>query len=203
MPSPTARIRIVLPAVLAGAVLSGCQPARPGVFDAPALLSAKKAIVLPFTDAPGVQGKGSGQVVGGSVLTELFALGRYEIANLTPDGLREALAKTGYAADDCYDPIVAAAVGRQFNADIVVAGELTHYRTQQEDSSTAVLIVSGGGTKITQWVSMNLRIIRAEDAKTIYAGSGTASSAEGYSPAAQQASNKALALLKDLFQRGR
>lgn len=187
------------------AAMPACDSRRPALLDGPSLLSARRAAVLPLTDAPGnpTEVAGSGPVVADVVLNELLRLGKYEISNLTAEKLEEAAGKAGYAVADGYDPVVAAAFGRELGVDVVVIGEVTHYGAQQEQYQTSVSYYSGGETKTFQWVGLNVRIVRAADGKTIYAGSGAASSNKEYSAAAKDAAAKALAALKDFLQRGK
>jgi len=178
------------------ALLAGCEPARPLLFDAESLTAARRVVVLPLADAPGPQGTGTGRAVVGVIVGELVEMGRFDVINVTDESLQEALEATGYSLADRYDPSVASAVGKQMGADLVVSGEVVHYAAQKEHSSTAVLITSGGQTETTHWVSLSLRIVRSGEAQIVYAGEGTASSKEGYTPAAVAAAGAAMASLR-------
>lgn len=201
--SPRNSRRALLGAALAaGAIaLTGCQAARSPLFDPEALAAARRVIVLPMVDAPGADGAGSGKVVPGVLVTELVQMGRFSVIEVSPEKFKQALARSGYAAGDCYDPAVSAALGKELAVDAVVCGEITHYGTQKEHSSTTVLIVAGGGTQTTHWVSLNLRIVKAGEGKIIYVGSGTASSKEGYAPAVRSAAQQATESLRRLIKR--
>jgi curli biogenesis system outer membrane secretion channel CsgG len=187
-------------AVVAAILSAGCEPARPPLFDAEALRAIQRMVVLPLADAPGDKSSGSGKVARGVLVTELLQAGRFKLVSLSEEEFQAALKKVGYVAEDSYDSAMAAAVAKEMQADAVLVGELPHYGTQQEQASTAVLIVAGGRTETTHWVSVSIRIIRASDAKIIYTGSGTASAKEGYSPAAQAACRQALAALTHLLK---
>ncbi len=171
--------------------LAGCQPPRPALFDADALTAARRLIVLPLVDAPGPEGKGSGRVVSGAIIADLLRMGRFDIVNIPRKKLMSALEKTGYALQDCYDPVVAAAVGKELNADAVVCGELTHYGTEKEHSTTYIMIAGGGQTDTRHWASLNLRIVSPADGSIIYNGTGNASSKEGYTSAIRSAVRQA------------
>ncbi len=191
--------RLWLAGMVAAGLLAGCDPDASGVFDAEALCSVGRVVVLPLGDAPGQDGAGSGAVGRGAALTELVQVGKYRVVDASDARLRAAVAETGYLIEDCYDPPVAAAVGARLQADAAVTGELIHYGKQQELVSTTITYVSGSKTETTHWVSLNLRIMRSADGKILYTGIGTASSKEGYSPACAEASRRALAPLKGLL----
>lgn len=195
------RKRLIRPMMLAGVLpalcaLAGCAPARPPLFDAEALAQADRVIVLPLADGPGPKANGSGKVLRGAVIRELLHMPDLGVINLTDENLQALLQKLGYAVQDCYDPMVAAEVARALDADTVVTGEITHYDTQQEQARTTVIIVTGGGTDTTHWVSANVRLIRAKDAKIIYTGTGTASHTEGYTQAASSVAKRSFASLR-------
>lgn len=185
--------------VVLTAAAQGCVPPTPTLYDPDALLAAKRVSVLPLADGPGPSGKSSARVVAGVVLGQIVNLGRYSVVTVSEDQLQAALKSTNLAAEDCYDPAVAAALGRELGADMVVTGGLPHFGTQQEMSSTAVLVVAGGGTNTTHWVCLNLRLVRCSDGKVVYTGFGTASSPQGYAPAAADACRQATLALKFLL----
>ena len=194
--------QVGLMAILAAAgVLAGCEPVKPALFDAEALRSARRLVVLPLADAPGPEGARSGRIGGGAAMAELVKMGSYRVIDLPPDELKAALAKTGYGLADRYDPAVAAAVAKTLGADAAVAGEITHYGTQKEQTAATVTYVSSSKTVTTHWVSLSLRIVRADDARIIYTGTGTASAKESYSPACDAACAQALAALKHLLKK--
>ena len=194
-------------ALLAGALavaavaMTGCQAADSPLFDADAIAAARSVIVLPMVDAPGAEGTGSGKVVSGVLMAELVQMGRFNVVHIPREKFEQALARSGYSASDCYDPAVSAGLGKELAADAVVCGEITHYGTQKEHSSTAVLVVASGGTKTTHWVSLNLRMVKAGEGRIIYVGSGTASSKEGYTAAVASAAKQATASLRRLITR--
>ena len=197
-----ARRALLAGALAVGAVaMTGCQPADSPLFDGDAIAAARSVIVLPMVDAPGNEGAGSGKVTAGVLMAELVQMGRFNVIHVAPEKLKEALARSGYSASDCYDPAVSAALGKELAADAVVCGEITHYGTQKEHSSTAVFIVAGGGTQTTHWVSLNLRMVKAGEGRIIYVGSGTASSKEGYTAAVASAAEQAIASLRRLITR--
>jgi len=117
------------------------------------------------------------------------------VVNLSETKLAETLKKSGLDIVDAYDPEVAAEIAREFKADTAVTGQLLHYTIQREVSSTTVVIITGGETKVTHWVSVSLRLVNAADGKIIYTGTGTAQDPEGFTNAASQAVKQALASL--------
>lgn len=191
------RRRVMLCGAAAAALTAaGCAPPRPALFDAQALAHADRLIVLPLADGPGPKAKGSGAVLRGAAIRELLHMPDVGVLNVTDDQLQETLTKLGFAVQDCYDPAVAAEVGRALGVDAVVTGEVTHYDTQQEQAQTTVMIVTGGGTDTIHWVSAALRVVRSKDGRIIYTGRGCASHPEGYTQAAQTVCKQALASLK-------
>ena len=177
---------LVAAAGLIALVLGGCAGA-PVLESAADLAGITSVIVLPIVDAPGPAAKGSGRVVTGEIIGELVRMGRYNVIHVPQKKLDEAIAATGYALSDCYDPAVAGALAKQLKADAAVCGALTHYGTQKEHSATTVLITSGGGTAVTHWVGLNLRLVTAGYGKTVYTGAGWGQSKEGYTAPIKQA----------------
>ena len=189
----------VLAGVVAAALAAGCEPIKPKLFDAAALLAARSAVVLPLTDAPGAQAEGSGKVLRGIAITQLFETGRMRIIDVPIDKFESMVKSAGYDVQDCYDPTVAAAVARQAGADIAFSGELSHYATQKEYSATAVMVVAGGGTSTRHLVGVSMRVVRASDGKIIYTGTGAAGNLEGYNKALIEAYKQSIAALKHLL----
>ncbi|MBL7132535.1 MAG: hypothetical protein ISS78_00420 [Phycisphaerae bacterium] len=189
----------VLAGLVAAALAAGCEPLRPTLFDAEALLAARRAVVLPLADAPGAQAVGSGKLLRGIAITQLFETGGMRIIDVPIDKFESMVKSAGYDVQDCYDPTVAAAVARQAGADIAFSGELSHYATQKEYSATAVMVVAGGGTSTRHLVGVSLRVVRASDGKIIYTGTGAAGDMEGYNKALNEACKQSLAALKHLL----
>jgi hypothetical protein len=173
----------------------GCEPPRPKLFDTDALRAAGTVLVLPLADAPSEEATGSGAAFRGTIEQSLLNDCNLNVINLSETKLAEALKKTGLDIVDCYDPAVATEIAREFKADLAVTGELLHYTIQREMSNTTVVIITGGETKVTHWVSVSLRLVNASDGKIIYTGAGTAQDPEGFTNAASQAVKQALASL--------
>jgi len=186
----------VLAGMVAAALAVGCEPIRPKLFDAEALLAARSTVVLPLADAPGPQAVGSGKLLRGVAISQLFETGGLRIIDVPIDKFESMVKSAGYDVQDCYDPTVAAAVAKQAGADIAFSGELSHYATQKEYSATAVMVVAGGGTSTRHLVGVSLRVVRASDAKIIYTGTGAAGDLEGYNKALSEACKQSLDSLK-------
>ncbi len=187
---------VVLAGLVVVALVAGCEPVRPKLFDEEALLAARSAVVLPLADAPGSQAVGSGKLLRGIAITQLFETGGLRIIDVPIDKFESMVKSAGYDVQDCYDPTVAAAVAKQAGADIALSGELSHYATQKEYSASAVLVVASGGTSTRHLVGVSLRVVRASDAKIIYTGTGAAGDLEGYNKALSEACKQSLASLK-------
>ena len=186
----------VLAGMVAAVLAVGCEPIRPKLFDAEALLAARSTVVLPLADAPGPQAVGSGKLLRGIAITQLFETGGLRIIDVPIDKFESMVKSAGYDVQDCYDPTVAAAVAKQAGADIALSGEFSHYATQKEYSATTVMVVGAGGTATRHMVGVSLRVVRASDGKIIYTGTGAAGHTEGYTQAATEACKQALASLK-------
>lgn len=188
-------------AALAAALLAtgGCQPGGMSLLDRESLRSAKRVVVLPLADAPGPDGRGSGQAAAGAVTAELLRIGYHDVVDVGSAALEEQLRKAGYAPSDVYDPVVCSELAKALGADAAISGALLHYGAQREHSESKVLIINTGQTRSTHWVAMNVRLVTAKDAKIIYVGSGSASSMEGYAPAAKSACESALDTMKWLL----
>jgi len=182
-------------AVLCLTWLGGCEPPKPKLFGETAIRAASRAIVLPLADAPSREAARSGTAFRGTIEQYVLNECDLDVINLSSKKLDEVLQQTSLSLADCYDPAVAAEIARKFKADVAVTGELLHYAIQRETSSTTVAVVTGGGTKVTHWVSVSLRLVNAADGKVIYTGAGTAQNAEGFTIAASEAVKKALASL--------
>ena len=186
----------VLAGLVVAALVAGCEPVRPKLFDEEALLATRSTVVLPLADAPGSQAVGSGKLLRGIAITQLFETGGLRIIDVPIDKFESMVKSAGYDVQDCYDPTVAAAVAKQAGADIALSGELSHYATQKEYSSTTVVVVGTGGTSTRHLVGVSLRVVRASDAKIIYTGTGAAGDLEGYNKALTEACKQALASLR-------
>lgn len=186
-------------AAVAGAA-GGCAPVRPALFDAAALKAARRVVVLPLADAPGQKTEGSGKSFRAVIEQQLLNNCEYDVIHLPKEKLDAALKKTGLSMADCYDPAVAAELARSLGADAAVAGELLHYAIQREMASTTVVMVSGGGTEVTHWVSVSIRLTDAKTGRIIYAGTGTAQNAGGFTKAATEAARQAFAALAHFRQ---
>ena len=168
------------------AVVQGCVPPLPPSADAAALRAVKRTIVLPLADGPRpTKAERSGYALQSAMMPELLSIPGLTVINVAPAQLKETLDKLGYAMEDRYDPVVAADVAKALGADTVITGEITHYDIQKEKGESAVFIFTDGSTTTLHWVSANIRVVRASDARIIYAGGGTASSPTGYAAAAE------------------
>ena len=197
------RFRLALVGAAFVCALVGCQPVRPKLFDEAALNFARSALVLPLADAPGRDSLGSGAAARGVIVDNLLNVCEFDIVNLSDKKLHAALKETGLSIEDCYDPAVAAELAVKFDADIAVTGQLLHYAIQQKMATTTVLIIAGGGTEITHWVSVSIRIVDADTGKIIYTGHGTAQNAEGFTAAAEMATEQAFAALAHFRKQNR
>lgn len=179
----------------------GCVPVLPPAADATALRAAKRVIVLPLADGPaGPRAQRSGYAMQSAIMPELLSMPGLDVVNVSPAQLQKTLDKLGYALEDRYDPVVAADVAKALGADTVITGEITHYDTQKEKGETVIVIVGSGSTDTLHWVSANLRVIRAADARIIYTGGGTASSPTGYTPAAEAVCKRALHAMRSFLE---
>ena len=196
----------VLPALMtamaAMAFMAGCAPVSIESSDQQALRTVRRIVVLPLTDAPHAEADGTGLSARGEIIEALFHLGGYDLINVSPSEIEAAAEQAGYEVRDCYDPHVAAAVGRQLQADAVVCGELTHWKTRQEQESSSVSVVSGRGTTTYHCVGVSVRIVRTSNAEILYSGIGSGRAEKGYPLALKTAVKQGMADLRQ-FRRTR
>ena len=196
----------ILPAMLTAAVAfafaQGCAPLIAGA-DQQSLLTVRQIVVVPVTDAPHAGSVGSGVTARGAIVQGLHRLGRYDLINVSLDDITRAAAEAGYDLGDCYDPHVAAAIGRELGADAVVCGELTHWSTRQEMDQSSLLIVSSGGTKTYHYVGLSLRIVQTSDAEIIYSDMGSGRSDTGYTSAVEAATEQGMSELQQFARMNR
>ncbi len=180
---------IALAAVLA---LAGCVPDIPAN-DQEILASVKTMVVLPLTDGPSTEAQGSAWVARGAVIHELFQMERWAVTNVSRDLVEQAAARAGVDLIDCYDPVAAAALARELNADAAVCGEILHWGTRQElGTSSTMMVLKGAETQTHHYVSLSLRVVDARDGEILCTGAGEGMSKEGYSSAAEVAADEAL-----------
>lgn len=187
--------------LLALLAVHGCVPVLPPASDAAALRAAKRMIVLPLADGPaGPRAQRSGSAMRSAIMPQLLNMPGLDVVNVSPAQLQKKFDELGYALEDRYDPVVAADVAKALGADTVITGEITHYDIQKEKGETVIVIVGSGGTDTLHWVSANIRVIRADDARIIYTGGGTASSPTGFTPAAEAVCKRAFHSMRSFLE---
>jgi len=143
--------------------------------------------VVPFVDAPTVEG--SGDVVVGKVMEQLYKcpdLRVYERAQL------KTLMDEHDLMAIASDTEMASLVGQLTGVDAVILGELTQYETKPQSTTTTIYIFSGGNKVEVHHVGISVRAVRVSDVQVIYADSGGGKSQDGYDVAAGVAAEKAL-----------
>ncbi len=185
--------------VVLALAISGCEPKTIKAGLDPRVKQAETIAVLPLLDAPGLSESGCGMSIRGVLVREAVHLGRYRVLSVNERQIKDALHAEGYEACDLGDPVVMSALARRLGTDMVLGGELLQYETTQDQSSTVVYIVSGGGSKTMHRVGISLRLVARSDGQVLYTGYGWAVSDEGFTEAAQNATAKALEEFKELL----
>jgi len=182
-------------------MLQGCEPVNLSTEDQQALKDIEFVVVLPLTDGPEWTAEGSSWVARGAVLQELYRLGRYKIINIPRKEVEAAAAAAGYDVLDCYDPHVAAAIGRHLKANAVACGEITQWSTRQETDSSSAPFTSSTKTLTDHYVGLSVRIVAADDAAILYTGAGNGYSNKGYTSASRLAAQNATRELREFYRR--
>ena len=94
------------------------------------------------------------------------------------------------------DADLQADIARRLHIDLLVIPDVTDYRFTKQWKSQGGMFGSSQWTETTYWVALNVRIVKPEDGRLVYSGSGSGSSDQGYGPAVRQATDSALEGLK-------
>lgn len=161
-----------------------------------ALTKVRTLAVLPFQDAAGPKGKGSGKMLVGSITTELAQCPDLKLVE------RSQLSKVIEEEDlkDMLSASVAAKIGKKVGADTVIVGEVTQYNAKQESSHISLPYVGGGGTSTKHLVGLSIRAVNVADGGIIYARSGSGSKKSGFQDAATDAANEAMKPWRQFFE---
>ena len=92
-----------------------------------------------------------------------------------------------------------AAITKDLGIDLLVLPDVTDYRFTKESKSQSFYIGSKTWTETTYWAGVALRIVKPADGRVVYFARGEANSKEGYAPAVQEATDKAMAPLAKLL----
>jgi len=178
----------LLAAGAAVGLLAGCASPPPPMAHADVLSNVRTVAVLPFVDAPGPKGQGSGQVIVNAAVAELYKCPGIQVVESAR--LKAILDEVDLKIFN--DPQVASRIGKRAGADVVFLGEVTQYDAQQEYGSVRVTLVSGASTKYTHRVGLSVRAVAVADSRVVYAELGQGTSDQGFSPAAKAAAEEAL-----------
>ena len=193
---PAGRAAAIL-ALAAAAAAVGWAPVCPKLAHKEVLEKVKTVAVLPFVDAPGAGGKGSGKIVVNAIISVLYQCpGVRVIERGRLDAIMDEhdLKLSGLA-----DPTAASKLGKLAGADAVFLGEVTQYEAQQEFGTTVVYVVAGSSTRRIHRVGLSVRAVNVNDGTVIYADLGQGHHNEGYSAAAKTASQRALASWQQFY----
>ena len=178
----------VMPALILSA---GCGP-RTNIYDAYALTEAKRVAVMPGLGAPGPDGRNAGLAESSLLITALADLDYYQVEG--PGRMRKAV-KAGAATRPAFSRSLQAEIADRLDIDLLVLADVTDYRFTKQWKSASWLVGSSQWTETTYWAGVDMRIIKPDDGRIVYSGSGSASSKQGYGPALRQATGEALAEL--------
>ncbi|MEI7834971.1 MAG: hypothetical protein WCK05_00995 [Planctomycetota bacterium] len=186
--------RVIVPALLAS-VLGGCQTA--GVLDPAALAGAKSVGVLPGVGAPGMDGSGAGPMQGGLLITSIVDLQRFQTVQ-GPAAIRKA---ADARKDALWDPASQAQIARDLGIDLFAVSEVLEYRFQKKYRSSSAIVTKALWTETTHFVTTTVRLIRPQDGRMVYCGTGRGESKDGYGPAVLAANTQAMQELKAFLQK--
>lgn len=186
--------RIAVAALLA-IVLGGCQGT--GVLDPAALASARSVGVLPGVGAPGTDGSGAGPMESGLLITCIVDLQRFQTVQ-GPAAIRKA---ADAKKDALWDVTFQAQIARDLGIDLLAVSEVLEYRFEKKYRSSSAVVTKALWTETTHFVTTTVRLIRPQDGKLVYCGTGRGESKEGYGPAVLAANAQAMTELKAFLQK--
>jgi curli biogenesis system outer membrane secretion channel CsgG len=160
------------------------------------LAVVKTYAVLPFVDAPGPRGKGSGNVVVNAIIAELYRCRGVRVVERSQ--INKILTERDFNISQL-DSDKATRLGKLAGADAVIFGEVNQYAAQQEYSHGAVYVVSSGGTKHMHRVGLYLRVVDVKTGQVLYAEGGQGQDKEGFLNAAKIAAGEAIKPLRDFY----
>ena len=184
-------------ALASAAAAVGCVPVCPPLTHKEALAKVKTVAVVPFVDAPGDGGKGSGKTVVNAIIAELYQCPGIRV--IEHSQLVELMKARDLKISSITDSTAASKLGKLAGADAVLLGEVTQYNAPQEFETLAVYAVAGSSTKRIHRVGLSVRAVNVNDGTVIYADLGQGQHNEGYSAAAKTASKQALALWQQFY----
>ncbi len=162
-----------------------------------ALRGVKTIAVVPFVDAPGAMGKGSGRVVVTAMITELYQCPGLKV--IERQRLDLMMKEYDLKLSQLQTNEGAKQAGKILGVDTMLIGEVQQYQDNKNYGFVGVGAISGGGTSSEFFVGLAIRAVRVSDGRVIYAELGSGKSKEGISPAARKASQKALQQWKLFF----
>ena len=184
---------VVLWASCGAAVLIGGCAGPPGLYDPHAIERAQRVAVLPGVGAPGLDGPGAGQMEASLVITSLARMRRFAVEG--PARLRKAMGEEATSRPAGGRDLQADAA-RKLGIDLLVLPDVTDYRFTKEWKSRSWLVASSERSRSDYWAAVSVRIVAPGDGRLVYAGSGQGQSDQGYGPAVRQATEAALAELR-------
>ena len=154
------------------------------------LRKVKIVAVVPFVDAPGPLGKGSGRVVVSAVIAELYDCPGLRVVER--QRLDVVMKEHDLKLSQLQTNEGAAKAGKILGVDTMILGEIQQFQDNKDIGFGGAMGITGGETRSEFFVGMVIRAVRVSDGQVIYAESGHGKSKEGISPASEQASKKAL-----------
>lgn len=196
-------MRTVGVALLFGLVsLSGCEfmqaKVTPITRNQAELRQIHTIAVLPFTDAPGAEAKGSGAVVVNAITTQLYTCSGIRVVERSR--VSSLMQERDLHVSQMQDTSVATEIGKLAEADAVLVGSLTQYQAQQDYSHGAVYVVSGGSTSFMHRVGISVRLVDVHTGQVLFAEDAGGKDKEGFAQAAKIAAVQALQPLRDFYE---
>ena len=166
--------------------LAGCAVEQPEIINREQLSKVHSLAVLPFEDAPGLQGNNSGTAVAGFITTELARDKSYRIVERSK--LKTVLGEKDLQATDFVNSETAVRVGKMLGVEGVMVGSVSQYDMDKTTVYVHVVPVVSRDYK----VGASIRIIDVSNGEIIYAHSASGKSANNFTEAGRQAARKLL-----------
>jgi len=191
MQPPTGANRLVTLVVAAAVIVlvGGCD-AQWQLYDAAALGSARKLLVMPAVGAPGSDGPRVGPVQTGLLITVLDQTGRFTVEG--PCQSRQKTIAEAGMGQAVWDQAFQADLADQLDVDLLVVSEVFDFRATTQYKSAWYYVGESNWTESTYCAGVSLRLISPADGRLVYFGMGEGASQLGYGPALLDATRAAL-----------
>ena len=159
---------------------TGCVSTPKVTFIQRAAGNINRVSVLDFSDAPGAEAANSGQVVAGSIVSELMKIS--DITVLERKKLATVLKEQALSMTGLIDDSTAVKIGKMLGVNGIVFGSVSQYGT----SSIPIFLGLFTYYQDVYNVAANLRIVNVETGEIVLSGECSAKSSTSYQDAASK-----------------